>query len=81
MSAIHLQNKGTEAVKRLREEKLRNGVPFMINAKELPTNQAYLEYPDGTIKLVSVSKGARQFTFVRELTKEESLAVLAENIF
>jgi hypothetical protein len=80
MNVNQLNIRGTKAVLALREEKLRNDIPFMINAKELPTNQAYLEYPNGTVKLVSLTKGARHFTLVKELTKEESFAVINENI-
>lgn len=45
----NIEKKGTEAVKRLRIQKLEKGLPFIINSKELPSNQCYLEYPGGTI--------------------------------
>ena len=50
-----MEEKGTAAVRKLRIQKLLNGHPFMINSKELISNQGYLEYPDGTIKLVSIT--------------------------
>lgn len=64
--------KGTLAVKRLREHKLRNGLPFMINTKELATNQCYLEYPNGIIKLVTIAKSANGLDIIRELTATEA---------
>jgi hypothetical protein len=71
MSVRKLQNTGTEAIKKMRLDKLRNGIPFMINSKELPSNQAYLEYPDGGIVLVMLAKGSRHFTPVRSLSSSE----------
>jgi len=59
---------GTDAVKRLRLQKLKSGHPFMINEKELPSGQSYLEYPDGSIKLVEISDNGREFIFIRELS-------------
>ncbi|HEY4285747.1 MAG TPA: hypothetical protein VGN00_01495 [Puia sp.] len=40
-----IQEAGTAAVRRLCEEKLNNGQPFMINAEFLPVGQCYLEFP------------------------------------
>ncbi|HEX3934325.1 MAG TPA: hypothetical protein VHW43_06570 [Puia sp.] len=57
--------KGTDAVKRLRLQKLARGYPFMINTKDLESNQCYLEYPDGTIALVFLPKSATSFTAIR----------------
>lgn len=66
-----IEKNGTAAVKRLRIRKLQNGHPFMINSKDLPGNQCYLEYPDGSMALVSILKSARQFTTVRKLSHSE----------
>jgi len=72
MSTIRVTSrKGTVAVKKLREQKLRSGVPFMINVKELSTNQCYLEYPNGVIKL-AVVRPSRDFNVIRELTPVEA---------
>jgi hypothetical protein len=68
-------NVGTEAVKRLRLHKLHNGVPFMINSKELPGNQCYLEYPNGIIKLVKLLQGEMDFTVLQVLSPNESTEV------
>ncbi|MEP7127230.1 MAG: hypothetical protein ABI729_00120 [Chitinophagales bacterium] len=74
MSTIEITSKkGTDAVKKLREEKLRNGLPFMINVKELSTNQCYLEYPNGSIKLITVVHSSRDIDVVRELTSTEAI--------
>ena len=63
-----LEQTGTEAVKRLRKHKLASGKPFMINSKELPVKQSYLEYPDHTISVVTVGPDARSFTTLRKLS-------------
>ena len=59
-------------VRKLRDQKLREGLPFMINVKELSSNQCYLEYPDGVIKLVSVISSSRQINVVRELNPSDA---------
>lgn len=66
---------GNNAVKRLRAKKLRDGNPFMINVKTLPSDQAYLEYPNGKVVLVTYSSKSRDFIMLRELTTEESSAL------
>lgn len=58
---------GSNAVKKLRENKLQKGLPFMINSKTLPSNQAYLEYPNGSIAIVQIYKSAQEFTIIKEL--------------
>jgi hypothetical protein len=68
----NIEKKGTAAVKRLRSQKLAKGLPFMINSKELPSYQCYLEYPSGIIQLVTLSKNARDFDVIRELSIPES---------
>jgi hypothetical protein len=67
-----LEEIGTNAVKKLRKDKFLKGHPFMINSNELPSNQCYLEYPNGEIKLVALSSSTRDFTILRELTLIES---------
>lgn len=66
---------GTIAVKKLRIQKLNDGIPFMINSGELPDGQCYLEYPDGSIQLVSIVPGGRDFIPVRTLTKKEAATI------
>lgn len=78
MEFKQLERTGTAAVKRLRLKKLQNGLPFMINSKELPGNQCYLEYPNGSIKLVTMDSSTRDFKVLRELSKGESAVILAK---
>lgn len=66
-----IEKKGTAAVKRLRLKKLKTGFPFMINSKDLPGNQCYLEYPNGSIVLVTIAKSAKDFTVLRVLSSDE----------
>lgn len=73
MSAINTTaNKGTNAVKKLREQKLRNGLPFMINVDELSSDQCYLEYPNGSIKLINIVPTSREINIIRELSPLEA---------
>lgn len=63
---------GTNAVKKLRTNRLKRGEFFMINSNSLPPDQCYLEFPGGTIKLAIHKSGAKSFTIVHELENEES---------
>jgi hypothetical protein len=65
-------NRNGIVVKKLREQKLRAGLPFMINVKELASNQCYLEYPNGSIKLVSIISSSRDINVVSELNTSEA---------
>lgn len=62
-----ISNRNAIVVKKLREQKLRAGLPFMINVNELSSNQCYLEYPNGVIKLVSVISSSRDIKVIKEL--------------
>jgi hypothetical protein len=64
--------KGTVAIRKLREHKLRNGLPFMINVKELKSNECYLEYPGGNIKLVSMTSHGKEMHVLKELSFNEA---------
>lgn len=66
---------GTEAVRKLRLQKLRNGRPFMINSPDLPSKQCYLEYPDGSIKLVELNKSGNDFVLIRILSHGEEQTI------
>ncbi len=59
-------------VRRLRRQKLDNGKPFLIWSDKLPKNQSYLEYPDHSIKIVTVSPDLMSFTVVEELTNVQA---------
>lgn len=67
MSKHEIEMIGTKAVKILRQKRLRDGLPFMINDEELPPNQCYLEHPDGPIQLVSINKTRNGFKVIRDL--------------
>ncbi len=71
MTSQQIENIGNAAVMLLRSTKLKSGLPFMINSKELPTNVCYLEYPDGNIALVTIKKNDTQFTLIRNLSEAE----------
>jgi hypothetical protein len=76
MTALQMiAKKSTDAVKELRLQKLRNGLPFMINSNDLESNQCYLEYPDGAIQLAFLEKGARDFTMIRALSLAEAKTI------
>ena len=76
MTALQIIGKiGNEAVQKLRLQKLSSGHPFMINSKELESNQCYLEYPDGSIQLVFLKNAAKEFTVIRTLSPSEELSL------
>lgn len=70
-----LEQTGTEAVKRLRKKELEAGNTFMINSKDLPAKQSYLEYPDGSINVVTVAPDSRSFVSLRKLSSAQAQAV------
>jgi hypothetical protein len=67
-----IEGEGNEAVRKLRINRLKHGKSFMINSKDLPDRQCYLEYPGGKIVLVTISESSRDFHILRELSFEES---------
>ena len=60
-------NRNSIIIKKLRDQKLRAGLPFMINVKELTSNQYYLEHPNGVIQLIAVVPATRNINVVEEL--------------
>jgi len=71
LTQSYTEKNGTDAVRALRIRKLGKGLPFMINDPELPSNQCYLEYPDGKIILVTLVQHARDFKRLRVLSDNE----------
>lgn len=65
-------NNSKVLVKKLRVQKLRAGQPFMINTKELSTTECYLEYPDGSIVLVSAQQSKTDINILRRLSDDEA---------
>jgi hypothetical protein len=70
-----IEKTGNAAVRKLRINKLKKGHPFMINSKDLPTYQCYLEYPNGEIVLVYIKKSARDFTIIHHLSQSEENSI------
>lgn len=66
-------------VRRLRKQKLDNGKPFLIWSKKLPKNQSYLEYPDHSIKIVTVAPNFKSFMVIKELNNVQSQVILREH--
>ncbi|MEY4539760.1 MAG: hypothetical protein RLZZ306_1517 [Bacteroidota bacterium] len=65
-----------QSILTLRKQKHLAGFPFMIDdSEELPSNQAYMEYADGTIEIVEFSTDYRDYFSVRKLTKAEVLKI------
>lgn len=62
-------------VRKLRDQKLHDGLPFMINVKELSSNQSNLEYLDEVIKLVSFVSSAREMNVLNELIPSEPFSL------
>ena len=76
MKIKQLEKTGIEAVKNLRERKLKSGQPFMINSNALPSDQCYLEYPNGSIELVSLCRKSSDFKVITTFTMEEAAVIL-----
>jgi len=70
-----LENIGTAAVMELRKQQLAAGEFFMINSKDLPAKQTYLEYPDGSINIATIAPNERSFVVVRKLSVTEAQLV------
>jgi hypothetical protein len=75
MKRKKLEQSGLLALQHLRRDKLKNGHPFMINSSKLPVGQCYLEFPDGTIQIVTLSRTKKDFEVVRELSIEEQTSI------
>lgn len=71
MRSKQLEQAGHRAVRLLRKRTHEQGHPFMINTSTLPTNECYLEYPDGTLQHVRLNRSINDFEAVRELSLEE----------
>lgn len=67
--------KGTGAVKALRTNRLKTGLPFMINVNGLEDRICYMEYPDGSIHLVKQSANGQDFETLKILNQSEALSL------
>lgn len=75
MKVSQLEKSGLQAIKNLRASKLKSGLPFMINAKSLPSNQCYLEYPNGSIALVTLSRKENDFKVITKYSDSEGSVI------
>ncbi len=75
MKLKQLEKDGLRAIKILRESKFRNGLPFMINSKTLPSDQCYLEYSDGSMLHVTLSRKDNDFKVISAYSFEEGNAI------
>ncbi len=73
MNIKQLETNGLRAVQLLRKSKLSNGQPFMINSGLLPSGQCFLEFPEGSIKVVTIDKKEQEFVVIKELSGSEIL--------
>ncbi len=71
MKRKQLEQSGLMALQLLRKSKLEQGHPFMINSGKLPLGQCYLEFPNGTIQLVTLTPAKMDFEVIRELSSKE----------
>ncbi len=69
---LDMQQVGSEAVGDLRLQKLTSGRPFMINSSELSSDQCYIEFPDGSIKLVSLISSKSDYSVIKKLSLTET---------
>lgn len=75
MTAKIYETAAAKAIKQLRKTKLKQGQPFMINTDVLDSSQCYMEYPDGSIKIVEADMRQRDFHVVYELSASDADAV------
>jgi hypothetical protein len=76
MSVTAIQKQKLErAIKQLREITLMQGLPFMINSELLPSDHCYLEYPDGSVKVVVAHANRFDFKIIEELSFDEVRAL------
>jgi len=66
-----------QVIKKLRTDDLNQGHCFMIFDDDLPANQAYYEYPDGSIQIEQIDKNNLDIprSVIKMLTKKEIAAV------
>jgi len=64
-------------IKKLREDDLKRGYCFMVFDENLPEEEAYYEYPDGTIRIERLDKQNLDIprAVIKTLSKSEATAV------
>lgn len=72
MKLKRLENSANKAILILRKNKLKSGLFFMINSDQLPPDECYLEYPDGFITRVVLSRKHNDFKPLEKYSLKES---------
>ena len=72
MAAKKLEISAYKAIKLLRKKKLSQGLPFMINSDMLDSKQCFMEYPDGSIKIVEADPKEFDFRIVFEYNSKDA---------
>lgn len=72
MGKEEIEQRVKKAISELRIQKHKMGHPFMINSNDLPVGHCWLEYPNGIIHLVTISKSRTDFQIVKVLSRKES---------
>jgi len=72
MERDEIERRANKAIKTLRTAKLNSNIPFMINTELLPQGHCYMEYPDGSIKVVTIDRAICDFKIVSELSKKQA---------
>ena len=67
MTAKKMEQSARRKIRQLRKKKLQQGLPFMISSDDLPAEQCYQEYPDGTIKIAVAGSRNSDFKIIEEL--------------
>ncbi|SFD63343.1 hypothetical protein SAMN05518672_102709 [Chitinophaga sp. CF118] len=67
-----IEKKAQVAVSKLRKETLQKGEPFMIYNKTLPKGKYYMEYPDGEMKVVTVSRQLNDFVVEEDVKPRQA---------
>lgn len=72
MKIKQIEKSGRQAIIKLRKNKLNLGQPFMINTKDLPSSQFYLEHPDGHIEHTTITSDKTDFKTITKFTLKQS---------
>jgi hypothetical protein len=76
MTARNLEQSANRAIQTLRRTKHKLGLPFMIHSDILESNQCFLEYPDGSIKLVEANPKECDFIIILEYNMQDSKKII-----
>ncbi|MBS0031503.1 hypothetical protein ACTJJ0_22690 [Chitinophaga sp. 22321] len=67
-----IEKRAQLAVQKVRAESLSSGKTFMIYDKDLPDGKYYMEYPDGSVKIVTPSQKLKDFIVEKVLTRRQA---------